>query len=401
MERYDLIGELAPLCMADGPIGSRLARAEELMLGAALADECSVYLWDKASASFVLGSVVEGGKGRVESYGPGEGLPGLLGSSAAEVHTEVSGQGRFEGREDRGLTGFASASVFAIGEPKTLYGLLYLKFRARASLRAPDRELIAAAVSELALLLGFEELSRRNAGLGVELDECRGRLKSAEKLAGLAEMAATLAHEIKSPLVSIGGFASRLARKLGPDSEHAGCVEQMLTEIRRLEKVLNGVTSFLMDVPLDLRAEDLNAILTEALGLFDEEFALHGIEVVKGFYPGSLSVSADREELKIAFDNLIANAIQSMDAGGVLTLTTEVEEGFVVAAFSDTGGGIEQANMRDIFTPFFTTKEHGTGLGLSITHSIIARHKGSIEVVAKESNGAVFEVRLPAAKAAR
>ncbi len=328
-------------------------------------------------------------------------MAGLLSSSTTEAHTEVSGQGRFEGIEDMGLTGFASASVFAVRSSETLYGLLYLKFRARISPGGPDRELIAAAVSELALLLGFEDLSRRNAELGVELEENRARLKSAEKLAGLADMAATLAHEIKNPLVSIGGFASRLARKLGPDSEHAGCVEQMLAEIRRLEKVLNGVTSFLMDAPLDLRTDDLNAILTEALGLFDEEFALHGIEVVRAFYPGPLSVPADREELKIAFDNLIANAIQSMDTGGILTLTTEVEDVFVVATISDTGRGIEQAHMREIFNPFFTTKERGTGLGLSITHSIIARHKGSIEVVAKESNGAVFKVRLPAVKAAR
>ncbi len=404
MEQYDLIGKLAALCTASGVIGEKLARAEGLIRGCAAADECSVYLWDDPSARFVLGSIEKGGKGvagRVESYGPGEGVPGLLsGGSAAEAHTEVLEEGRFDGGQDAGLAGFASASVFALKGPERLYGLLYLKFRERTSLESAELALIGAAVSQLTLMLGFDELVKRNTELSDELDEYRGRLKSVEKLAGLGDMAATLAHEIKNPLVSIGGFASRLGRKLGPESEHAKCVEQILSEIQRLEKVLNGVTSFLRDAPLDLRPDDLNAIIEEALEIFDEEFASRGIEVVRDFHQGPLGVAADREELKIAFDNLIANAIQSMDKGGTLTLTTAVEEGLVVATVGDTGCGIDAAHICDIFNPFFTTKERGTGLGLSITNSIIARHKGSIEAIAKEGKGAVFAVRLPMVTAA-
>ena len=409
MAEYDLIRKLAALCTASGVIGEKLARAESLIQSWAVGAECSIYLLDEASGGFVLGSPVppvqggEGGvrvSGRVESYGPGEGLPGLLSGTAGEAHTEVFGDGRFDGGTDAGLAGFAGASVFALKGPERLYGLLYLKFRERTSLEPAELALITAIVAQLELILGFEELFSRNAELADKLDEYRGRLKGVEKLAGLADMAATLAHEIKNPLVSIGGFASRLRRKLGPGSEHAQCVEQILAEIQRLEGVLDGVTSFLRDAPLELVADDLNVIIEEALGLFDEEFSSHGIEVVRDLYPGRLSVAADREELKIAFDNLIANAIQSMDKGGTLTLTTAVEEGLAVATVGDTGCGIDSAHVCDIFNPFFTTKERGTGLGLSITNSIIARHKGSIEVIAQEGKGAVFAVRLPMATVA-
>ena len=299
------------------------------------------------------------------------------------------------GPADAALEGFASASVFALKGPERLYGLLYLRFKERTSVDASKRALIDTVVAHLTLILAYEELSGRNAGLVDELAGYRARLKSAEKLACLGDMAATLAHEIKNPLVSIGGFASLLARKLGPGSEHTVCVEQILTEIQRLEKLLNGVTSFIKGVPLALVADDLNEIIEEALGLFDEEFGAHGIEVVREFSRGRLEVNADREELKIAFDNLIANAIQSMDTGGILTISTAVRDGRVVATVADTGCGIESAHVGDIFNPFFTTKECGTGLGLSITNSIIARHNGSVEVVAGGGKGAVFAVRLP------
>ncbi len=382
MAEYGLIAELVSLCTARSRLGEKLRRAEELILAGTVADECSVYLLDSESGAFVIGS--EGGSGRIESYGPGEGLPGLLGDKADSAHTESAGKGV----ADAGLEGFGAASVFALKNAERLYGLLYLKFRERTSAQSLEGAFIDTVVAHLTLILAFNELSGSSAGY-------KDRLKSAEKLACLGDMAATLAHEIKNPLVSIGGFASRLARKLGPDSEHSVCVSQILVEIQRLEKLLNGVTSFIKDVPLELVADDLNEIIEEALALFDEEFSKHKIEVVREFSRGRLEVKAEREELKIAFDNLIANAIQSMDTGGILTISTAVHEGYAVATVGDTGCGIDSAHAENIFNPFFTTKECGTGLGLSITNSIIARHNGSVEVVAGGGKGAVFAVKLP------
>ena len=110
-----------------------------------------------------------------------------------------------------------------------------------------------------------------------------------------------------------------------------------------------------------------------------------------------LPIMADEEQLKIAFDNLIANAIESMDSGGTLSVSTARNGDWVTVEITDSGGGIEPELVSGIFDPFVTTKEHGTGLGLPITRKIIMRHRGSIDVANDYGRGTTFRVKLPSA----
>jgi signal transduction histidine kinase len=227
------------------------------------------------------------------------------------------------------------------------------------------------------------------------LKDTQTKLLQAEKLIVLGELSANLAHEIKNPLVSIGGFASRLKKKIEPDSPLLFYVDYILNEVARLEELMDGILGYTMDKGVIFSTEDVNTIVEEALSFFSEAFHNHKIEIIKGFTPEPLSVMSDRQQLKIALDNLIANAIQSMEGGGTLTVQTSSTEDWVVVDVTDSGGGIDPRLIGNIFNPFFTTKKYGTGLGLDITHKIISKHKGHIDVENHVGQGVTFSVKLP------
>ena len=135
----------------------------------------------------------------------------------------------------------------------------------------------------------------------------------------------------------------------------------------------------------------------EAVSFFEDDFKVSGINVVKSLSVNMPRVEIDRQQLKLVFSNLLANAIQAMENGGTLTIKTRHEDNWVITEINDTGGGIDPAIIGNIFNPFYTTKERGTGLGLAITHSIITNHKGMIEVNNNLGVGVTFVVKLPVA----
>jgi signal transduction histidine kinase len=396
---YDLISALSGLAASDKGLDEKLEEAAGLIKKLLGADQCCIYIWDSSAETFMLMGAAGEQQGRVYSYGPAEGLPGRVMAEGAVVEAMegfASNKGVAVGVES-GEEGFASAYAAPVTEDSRLRGVLCIKSLAPDPLTDERRGLLDVASSVLALILRTDALIGAENRAGEEIKDLKARLKSVEKYMALGDMAATLAHEIKNPLVSIGGFASRVKRKLRADSPAHKYADEMLREVKRLEKVTNGVIRVLKEDVLELRLDDVNDIIADAIALFDDDFRAHGIEVVKDFSASRLAVMADREQLKIAFDNLIANAIQSMDKGGTLRLSTELFGDWIVAEIEDSGGGIDPGDLSFVFNPFFTTKERGTGLGLPITHSIIMRHKGEIDVVNKRGVGVLFSLRLPRA----
>ncbi|MFH1134810.1 MAG: GAF domain-containing protein [Pseudomonadota bacterium] len=233
-----------------------------------------------------------------------------------------------------------------------------------------------------------------------ELSQTRERLLEAEKLAALGEMAAGMAHEIRNPLVSIGGFTRRLLKNLDPKSPHKVYVEVIINEVSRLEKTLSEVLDFSRDTLGHMAEYNLNDVVSEALYVLRRDFREGGIDIVKELTEAP-RVYIDERQIKHVFFNLFFNASQAMPKGGTLTVRTymvrEDDRAFVACEVADTGPGIDPVVLPNIFNPFFTTKDAGTGLGLSIVHKIVSRHHGLIDVLNNESRGAVFIVKLPVA----
>ena len=250
----------------------------------------------------------------------------------------------------------------------------------------------AGSAMENSLLVHRLETAHR------DLQETQERLIQGEKLAVLGEMAASVAHELKNPLVSVGGFAQRLARLAVAGSREQEYGAIIARESRRMEEMLANILAFSKKQLLCFGPCQLRRIIEEALDLEADTLRRAHIEVVTELEEGLPAIAGDEQKLRQVILNFITNARQVMSHGGTLTLrayrTTLRGDTAVGVEVEDTGGGIPIVVMRNIFNPFFTTKEEGTGLGLSISHRIIELHRGEITVENLEK-GARFTLILP------
>lgn len=394
---YDIIEQVSELAASSSPLEEKLEKAAGLLADYLAFDGCAVLL---LGGNGCMRSVAAKGPEALPLYCKDQGVPWFaLGKGALIEVRKEAGESAWEGIEDSGLEGYRTALAYPLKEKDRTYGVLYLRARAKVRLTLLKRQMLKLAAMQLLILVKSSEVLNDHHRVYAELLEMQQKLADSEKLLALGDMAATMAHEIRNPLLSIGGYAARLKRQLPPGSPGLGYLEQMGAEIGRIEKIMNGIIRFLKDNVVELKPYDMHAIMDEAMELFSDELTAHRIKVERRSGPVPLPVLADREQMKIAFDNLIANAIQSMEKGGTLTLETSRSGEFAAAKVSDTGGGIDPKYMGHIFNPFFTTKKHGTGLGLPIANSIIMRHKGTIEV-RNEGPGAAFIIKLPFAGAA-
>lgn len=230
------------------------------------------------------------------------------------------------------------------------------------------------------------------------LQDIQEKLIHGEKMAVLGEMAAQVAHELRNPLVSIGGFAQRLTKQELNDPKANEYASIIAREVRRMEEILGNILAFSKKQLVCLEECNLKDVLQEVFDLEYDHCHRQNIKLVSELQADLPEIVGDYRQLRQVFLNLMINARQVMSNGGVLKVSARVGAlhgtKAVVVEVEDTGGGIRPDVMRNIFNPFFSTFAKGTGLGLSISHRIIAHHHGEIEVVNGEQ-GACFIVKLP------
>ena len=253
----------------------------------------------------------------------------------------------------------------------------------------------AALVLENAHLYSTIETNNR------ELLLIRERMLESDRLAALSSLASGMAHEIRNPLVSIGGFARRIAKLVEPNSPLRGYVEVIQEEVTRLEKLLREILDFTGENLSYYGDHELAKLIEDTLILVQRDLDANKIKVAREFAQLP-RLHCDDRQMKQVFYNLFQNAIQAMPHGGTLSIRTfpvERPDGlYAAASISDTGSGIPMEVLHNIFNPFFSTKDYGTGLGLAIAQRIISRHYGQIEVNNEIGKGVTFIVTLPVAK---
>ena len=299
---------------------------------------------------------------------------------------------------------FAAVPMFVKG--KVVGVLLVNNLLSGRPFNERDLKLLGMLANQGGLALETARLYHNLESANKELAQMRNRLLEADKLAALGEIAAGVAHEIRNPLVSIGGFTRRIRKRVGDDSPLTQYLDVIIDEVTRLEKTLNEMLDFSSDVRGHFEEHDLNQIIDQALELISRELAENDIQVRQEYGQDLPPVFCDDRQIKHVFLNLFLNAIQAMEkSDGHLTVRTfsVVREGkqFVAGEVTDTGGGIPMEIVHNIFNPFFTTKDEGSGLGLSIVHKIVTRHFGQVEVHNRGEGGASFLVTLPAAEEGR
>lgn len=227
-----------------------------------------------------------------------------------------------------------------------------------------------------------------------ELKKYQEKLIHSERLAVVGSMASHVSHEIKNPLIAIGGLAHQLKRSPSLGEKEKQKLETITTEINRLEKILLEVRDFSRPTtPHKIKAQ-VNKVLLDLGTLFSPLFAERHIKVETQFDPDLPDFFFDPEQIKQVLINLIKNALEAMTEGGTLTLVTEGEKDSVLIRISDTGKGIDSAIREQLFRPFVTSKEKGTGLGLAVSYKLIQDHNGDI-LVESSGKGTTMTVRLP------
>ncbi len=228
-----------------------------------------------------------------------------------------------------------------------------------------------------------------------EISKLREQLIMSEKLASLGEMAAGVAHAIRNPLVSVGGFARRLEKDLEPPlNDYANII---VKEVARLEGILKETIGFVRNNS-DTSGEkvEINTLLASAVELMENVFDSN-ISIERNICETPLYITGNSGRLKEAFINLIQNAGQAIESSGKIIVKTMRKEDKAIIEITDQGAGISEKEMRHIFDPFFTTKPNGSGIGLAMTHRIINEHNGIIDVNSEPGSGANFVLTLPLA----
>lgn len=237
----------------------------------------------------------------------------------------------------------------------------------------------------------------------------QARLLQQDKMISLGRLAASVVHEINNPLSGLLNYARLMLKILGSndltrENSHKfhGYLTLMESELSRCSKIVSNLLAFSRMSKLEFSEVDINELLSRSLLLSQHRLTLQNIQVETRLDSVSPKVQGDFNQLQQCIINLIFNAIDAMPEGGRLILESRLDpkREVVVIRVTDTGCGISKEDQMYIFDPFFTTKKEGKGLGLGLStvYGIIDRHKGTISVESKPSEGSTFTIKLPVLK---
>jgi PAS domain S-box-containing protein len=240
-------------------------------------------------------------------------------------------------------------------------------------------------------------------------------VQRADRLSSIGTLAAGMAHEIKNPLVSIKTFTQLLLERYSDPDFRETFHDVVPHEVDRIDTIVSRLLDFARPRPVQFAPQNIRTIINEVLALVDNEIRRGNIEIQFNSPNEDLAVYGDEQQLHQVFLNLIMNAIDSMESSESDTLLIGIDRGFlspqdgkrvsvfdtqacVLITLEDTGCGIPDKSIPELFTPFFTTKDKGCGLGLAVVHGIIVEHGGRIDVNSVINEGTTIRISLPKAE---
>ncbi|MBP1595831.1 MAG: sensor signal transduction histidine kinase [Acidobacteria bacterium] len=253
-----------------------------------------------------------------------------------------------------------------------------------------ERSLLDEVARQVGFILERVEMER-------ERTKLHAQLRHADHLATIGQLAAGAAHEINEPLASVLGFAqlAKCCPNLPAQADQE--IEKIINAALHAREIVKKLITFSRQIPARSAACNVNDVIRESLYFLEARCLREGIRLVCRLAESLPEITADVAQLHQVVVNLVVNAIQAMPHGGILTVETRVHGRQILLAVEDTGTGMSEEVMKQIFIPFFTTKGagHGTGLGLPAVHGIVTSHGGTIQVHSRPGLGSRFEVTLP------
>ena len=257
-----------------------------------------------------------------------------------------------------------------------------------------ERKILPECVKISALINSIQNMKKDF----IAREEENSRQKSVEITKNLA---AGVAHEIKNPINTVGLTVEYLQANLSPEDpekryEFFKLSDNMKDQLKRINRIVEGFLRLTKPSVYNFKPEDINSLIRDTVTLYEPEIIKEGVQIHMELGADLPSVKVDRDKLNQVFSNLILNAIEALPRGGDITISsTRSNSKTVEVNVSDTGIGIGNENLNNIFIPYYTTKKQGFGLGLSLTHNIIHKHRGRITVSSEKGVGTRFTIQLP------
>lgn len=286
-----------------------------------------------------------------------------------------------------------SADIFVAGEKRGIVELVYSEERPELDegpFLKEERNLIDTLAREIALIIERKQTEEDKGRL-------QEQLRHADRLATIGQLSAGVAHELNEPIGSILGFAQLVQKDPGLSNQTKIDIEKIKRASLHAREVIKKLMLFARQMPAQKIRVNLNQVVKDGLFFLESRCAKEGIEVYRELFPSLPDVKADPSQMTQVLVNTVVNAIQAMPNGGKLTIRTLASNKLVLLVVEDTGVGMEKNVMRQIFQPFFTTKDvgMGTGLGLSVVYGIVTSHGGSIDMDSKVGQGTQIKIKLP------
>jgi two-component system sensor histidine kinase HydH len=332
----------------------------------------------------------------------GEGVAGhVVQTGKPMVIQDVSKEERFSDKFDK-ITGFTTRSILCVPlllRNAPLGALQVINKKTGEPFSRADLELLYAIAQHVAIAMEnanlYKRLEESNDMTTQELRITQQKLIRSERLAAMGNLVQGVAHEIRNPVMTIGGFSQRIKKELGSNEKIGKYVDIIIDETNRLENLVRRIREFAEVQVCLLTLERPDTLLLEALKQAKDIAKGQGVKVVTEIPSELPKMRIDANQLLTALNNLLENALEAMPAGGTLTVKANVTSDHLLIVVEDTGCGIPKEKLAAVYDPFVTSKTKGAGLGLTLVHQVVMNHHGEIQLSSEVNRGTVVTIRLP------
>ncbi|MEE9401811.1 MAG: ATP-binding protein [Desulfobacteria bacterium] len=342
-----------------------------------------------------------GSKAREIRLSMGEGIAGSVAQKGRPILVpDVDQDKRFTNRIDA-HTGFKTRSVICvpIKHKGRLIGVLEVLNKRVGSFDDEDVELLTVVSNQIGIAMEnarlYQRLQEKFTLAAEELKKTEQKIIQSERMVALGRLSQGVAHEVRNPVMSIGGFARRLKEKLPPGDPARKYAEIILNEVARLEKMVRDIEEYTKLPEPELGEVSLNKLIEYALEEWGQKETPADVQVHLDLPREEAIFPGDERLLTLVLKNLFQNAAEAMAHGGDLSIAAYPQGKQLIIKVADTGRGIPPEHLPQVFDPFFTSHTKGSGLGLTTVQRIVTEHNGVVSVKSTPGKGAEFQIQLP------